>query len=94
MMNRYNPGRLEDGFNTLADGEEIFYVSNPGLGLWAIVNGSDRQWSGSADSIAIEIFSVGAEPDHMLIVLTRRLRRIAERKHERQSGYRDDRVWQ
>jgi len=35
MMQRYDPSRLRDGFNTMADGEEIFYISNPGLGLWA-----------------------------------------------------------
>jgi hypothetical protein len=34
MMARYNPAELKDGFNTV-DGEEIFYISNPGLGLWA-----------------------------------------------------------
>jgi nickel-dependent lactate racemase len=32
---KYNPTRLKEGFNTLADGEEIFYISNPALGLWA-----------------------------------------------------------
>jgi nickel-dependent lactate racemase len=32
---RYNPGMLKDGFNTLPDGEEIFYISNPAIGLWA-----------------------------------------------------------
>ncbi|MBS1823056.1 MAG: DUF2088 domain-containing protein [Acidobacteria bacterium] len=31
---KYNPERLKDGWNTV-DGEEIFYISNPGLGLWA-----------------------------------------------------------
>ncbi|MFO7935281.1 MAG: lactate racemase domain-containing protein [Bacteroidales bacterium] len=35
MMSRYDPGRLKDGFNRLPDGEEIFYVSNPALGLWS-----------------------------------------------------------
>lgn len=35
MMAKYNPEKLADGFNTLANGEEIFFVSNPGLGLWA-----------------------------------------------------------
>jgi len=35
MTARYNPHKLKDGFNILADGEEIFYVSNPALGLWA-----------------------------------------------------------
>jgi nickel-dependent lactate racemase len=32
---RYNPEVLKDGFNTMPDGEEIFYISNPALGLWA-----------------------------------------------------------
>ena len=36
MMARYNPETLKDGFNTLPDGEEIFYISNPALGLWAL----------------------------------------------------------
>ncbi len=34
VMQRYNPDKLKDGWNTV-HGEEIFYVSNPGLGLWA-----------------------------------------------------------
>jgi nickel-dependent lactate racemase len=35
MAIRYNPAELKDGFNTLPDGEEVFYISNPALGLWA-----------------------------------------------------------
>jgi nickel-dependent lactate racemase len=35
MMLKYNPDKLKDGFNTMPDGEEIFYISNPALGLWA-----------------------------------------------------------
>lgn len=35
MIKRYNPEQLKDGFNTLPGGEEIFYISNPALGLWA-----------------------------------------------------------
>ena len=35
MIKLYNPESLKEGFNTLADGEEIFYISNPALGLWA-----------------------------------------------------------
>jgi nickel-dependent lactate racemase len=31
---KYDPAKLVDGWN-LVEGEEIFYVSNPGLGLWA-----------------------------------------------------------
>jgi hypothetical protein len=34
MTAKYDPTKLKDGFNTV-DGEEIFYISNPGLGLWA-----------------------------------------------------------
>lgn len=32
---RYDPEKLKDGFNIMPDGEEIFYISNPALGLWA-----------------------------------------------------------
>jgi len=35
MMMKYNPEKLTDGFNTMPDGEKIFYISNPALGLWA-----------------------------------------------------------
>lgn len=35
MRRRYDPARLVDGWNTLADGEQVFYISNPALGLWA-----------------------------------------------------------
>ncbi|MDR1154285.1 MAG: lactate racemase domain-containing protein [Bacteroidales bacterium] len=35
MLKRYHPENLTDGFNTLPDGEEVFYISNPALGLWA-----------------------------------------------------------
>ena len=35
MVKKYNPDKLKDGFNTMPDGEEIFYISNPALGLWA-----------------------------------------------------------
>jgi hypothetical protein len=34
MMKKYNPEFLVDGFNRI-DGEDIFYISNPALGLWA-----------------------------------------------------------
>lgn len=34
MMSRYDPKTLKDGYNVV-DGEEIFFISNPGLGLWA-----------------------------------------------------------
>jgi hypothetical protein len=34
MLRRYDPAKLAHGFNTV-DGEEVFFVANPGLGLWA-----------------------------------------------------------
>jgi nickel-dependent lactate racemase len=34
LLERYSPQRLQDGWNILPDGEEIYYVSNPALGLW------------------------------------------------------------
>src|ERR1700761_6842902 len=33
-MARYNPEKLRDGCNTV-DGEEVFFISHPALGLWA-----------------------------------------------------------
>ena len=33
-MKKYDPARLKDGYNVV-DGEEVFYISNPALGLWA-----------------------------------------------------------
>ena len=34
MLDLYNPKSLRDGYNDVA-GEQVFYISNPGLGLWA-----------------------------------------------------------
>ena len=34
MMKKYDPAKLKDGWNVV-DGEEIYYISNPALGLWA-----------------------------------------------------------
>jgi nickel-dependent lactate racemase len=33
MLERYSPDRLRSGWNTV-DGEEVYYVANPALGLW------------------------------------------------------------
>ena len=35
MVARYPVEKLKDGWNTMPDGEEIYYISNPALGLWA-----------------------------------------------------------
>lgn len=34
MIKRYDPEKLKYGYNTLPDGEEIYYIPNPALGLW------------------------------------------------------------
>ena len=34
-LKKYDPEKLKDGYNTLDDGEEIFYIGNPAIGLWA-----------------------------------------------------------
>jgi nickel-dependent lactate racemase len=34
-IKKYNPQNLKDGFNKLPDGEEIYFIANPALGLWA-----------------------------------------------------------
>ena len=34
MVKKYNPKKLTYGWNTLDDGEEIFFIPNPALGLW------------------------------------------------------------
>lgn len=35
MTRRYDPATLQDGVN-IVDGEEVFYISNPALGLWGL----------------------------------------------------------
>jgi hypothetical protein len=35
MLHRYPPEKLRPGWNTMPDGERIYYISNPALGLWA-----------------------------------------------------------
>jgi len=35
MVARYPLDTLKDGWNIMPDGEEIYYISNPALGLWA-----------------------------------------------------------
>ncbi|MEE1504942.1 MAG: lactate racemase domain-containing protein [Acutalibacteraceae bacterium] len=34
-VKKYDPRKLEDGYNTVG-GEEIYYISNPALGLWIV----------------------------------------------------------
>ena len=34
MVKRYDPKKLQYGYNTLPDGEEVYFIPNPALGLW------------------------------------------------------------
>lgn len=36
VSKRYNPETLKEGWNTLPDGEEIYYIGTPALGLWKV----------------------------------------------------------
>lgn len=36
VINVYNPSKLKEGFNQLPDGEEIFFIRNPAIGLWTV----------------------------------------------------------
>lgn len=35
MLKLYNPEKLLEGVNRMPDGEDIYYISNPAVGLWA-----------------------------------------------------------
>lgn len=35
LLQRYPPEELNDGWNTRPDGEEVYFIRNPALGLWA-----------------------------------------------------------
>ena len=37
MRKKYNPEKLKDGFNDV-DGEKVYYISNPAIGLWSYRN--------------------------------------------------------
>lgn len=35
MLDKYSPEKLKEGYNTMPDGEEIYFIANPAIGLWA-----------------------------------------------------------
>ena len=35
MQARYDPATMQEGWNIMPDGEEVFYISTPSAGLWA-----------------------------------------------------------
>jgi nickel-dependent lactate racemase len=38
MLHTYDVKKMKNGFNTMPGGEEVFFISNPALGLWAYKN--------------------------------------------------------
>ncbi len=34
-LKRYDPSKMKNGFNTMPDGEEVYYISTPSAGLWS-----------------------------------------------------------
>lgn len=43
MLRRYDPAKLSYGYNTMPDGEEVFFIPNPALGLWIDRERFDRK---------------------------------------------------
>jgi hypothetical protein len=35
MLKRYDPATMKEGWNTMLDGERVFFISTPSAGLWA-----------------------------------------------------------
>ena len=40
---RYDPAVMVDGWNTMPDGEEVFYISTPSAGLWSTAEKLDQR---------------------------------------------------
>lgn len=38
MLSKYDPGKLIEGMNRTEEGEEVYFIPNPALGLWAEKN--------------------------------------------------------
>ena len=47
LTKKYQPEKLKEGFNTLADGERFYFVGNPAVGLWAakVSMIQERKWN-------------------------------------------------
>jgi hypothetical protein len=43
LLERYNPDTLADGPNQLPNGESVYFVSNPALGLWSLRSRFEEQ---------------------------------------------------
>jgi len=41
-MEKYAPAKLKQGYNILPGGEEVYFIGNPALGLWALEGAFDN----------------------------------------------------
>ena len=41
-LKRYDPSKMHNGFNTMPDGEEVYYISTPSAGLWTTAEKLNR----------------------------------------------------
>ncbi|MDD3469575.1 MAG: lactate racemase domain-containing protein [Thermoguttaceae bacterium] len=41
-LKRYDPSKMRNGFNTMPDGEEVYYISTPSAGLWTTAEKLNR----------------------------------------------------
>ena len=57
MMQLYDPAKLQHGWNRV-QGEEIFFIKNPGLGLWAERNRFEDSAGGTAENHVSSTISV------------------------------------
>ena len=58
MLSRYDPANLQHGYNTV-EGEEIFFIANPGLGLWAYTRQALNRGDVTSGRCRLDKFSVG-----------------------------------
>ena len=56
MQERYDPLLMKEGWNTMPDGEEVFYISTPSAGLWST---NEKLKSPSRKDLALNPSAVG-----------------------------------
>ena len=49
-LDRYDPSVMKNGFNTMPDGQEVYYIQTPSAGLWSTQEKLDRRTTTSASA--------------------------------------------
>lgn len=47
---RYDPARMVNGFNTMSDGEEVYFICTPSAGLWTTMEKLDRRLASAQEA--------------------------------------------